>query len=220
MVRIISIVQASKLRVPANARSSLPVGKVALLLLLFHALLAEAVSHAYAAEIVFRGDTAHLKGDLDPQDILRLFAALNENQPESVSLDSRGGSVLMAMLLAKLVANRQIETRVDQGQSCASACVFVLLAGKHRKVHPSARVGLHTAFFRDHELARALASAGIEISQESATKAIADFVAFAIAPDVSKTVLAALMKKADGAKGEVYWLNSAELQQLGISIKK
>jgi hypothetical protein len=192
--------------------------QIALLLLLFHAMVAMAWSHAQAAEIVYRGDTAYLKGDLNPEDVLTLFAALNEHQVESLSLDSRGGSILMAMLLAKLIANRQIETRVDHGQSCASACVLILLAGKHRKVHPRARVGLHTAFFRDHELARALASAGIEITQEGATKAIADFVAFAIAPDVSKTVLAGLMKKADGAKGEIYWLNSAELQQLGISI--
>jgi hypothetical protein len=201
-------------RSPSATQAQINFGQVALLLLLLHAMVTMAWSYAQAAEITFKGDTAYLEGDLDPEDMLTLFSALNANQVESISLDSRGGSVLMAVLLAKLIANQQLETRVDQGQSCASACAIILLAGKHRKVHSSARVGLHTAFFRDHELARALASAGIEITQESATKAIADFVAFAIAPDVNKTVLVALMKKADGAKGEIYWLNSAELEQL------
>ena len=52
----------------------------------------------------------------------------------------------VAQYAAKVIAFRGLDTLIERGKTCASACVLLLLAGKHRSVDPTARIGVHTAF--------------------------------------------------------------------------
>src|SRR4051794_26352223 len=117
-----------------------------LILLLISALLALQPTLADAASIKFRGDTVYVSGIIEIEDLslaqyLFLFGPVVRN----VSLDSRGGNVAVAQYAASIIAYRGLNTRVDRGSLCASACVLLLLAGKYRSVDPNARIGVHTA---------------------------------------------------------------------------
>lgn len=60
-------------------------------------------------------------------------------------LDSNGGRLHEARVLAQAVRTRELNTYV--GRMCASACTYVFLAGKTRAVSPYARIGFHQPSF-------------------------------------------------------------------------
>ena len=60
-------------------------------------------------------------------------------------LNSAGGRVHEAKLLARTVRNRNLNTYVED--LCASACTYVFLAGKDRAATPNARIGFHQPSF-------------------------------------------------------------------------
>lgn len=64
---------------------------------------------------------------------------------QTLVLDSSGGRVGEAALIAQLVRERKLKTYVDT--HCESACTVILLAGADRAVTANARVGFHRASF-------------------------------------------------------------------------
>jgi hypothetical protein len=66
-------------------------------------------------------------------------------QAHLLVLDSYGGRILEAKILAREVQARGMDTHVER--LCASACTYVLLAGKHRTASPSAKIGFHQPSF-------------------------------------------------------------------------
>lgn len=64
--------------------------------------------------------------------------------PVNVVLDSRGGSIWVAMSMGRVIRSHGFVTRVELGARCVSACVFVLAAGQGRYV--GGRVGIHRPF--------------------------------------------------------------------------
>jgi len=62
----------------------------------------------------------------------------------NVMLDSRGGSIWVAMSIGRIIRANAFMTRVEGGASCVSACVYVLAAGQARYV--GGRVGIHRPF--------------------------------------------------------------------------
>lgn len=76
------------------------------------------------------------EGEIDentPSRLALLYNALNNSKPEQCSiimlrLDSTGGNVEAAIRAGKFVRQKKIWTVVPINSSCASACVFVLLA--------------------------------------------------------------------------------------------
>lgn len=62
-----------------------------------------------------------------------------------VVLDSDGGRIFEALRMAEIIKARGLETRVEQ--NCASACTFLLLAGKDRSAHRFAQIGFHQPDF-------------------------------------------------------------------------
>ena len=63
----------------------------------------------------------------------------------SITLDSKGGLLKKANLLAKSISQYHLDTYV-QGE-CSSACTFVFLAGRRRCVAGGARIGFHAASY-------------------------------------------------------------------------
>lgn len=62
-----------------------------------------------------------------------------------VSVDSNGGRIAEAIRMAELIKARGLDARVER--RCASACTFLLLAGKERSAHQFAEIGFHQPDF-------------------------------------------------------------------------
>lgn len=60
----------------------------------------------------------------------------------TVVLDSTGGWVREANLIAQLISDRKLNTYVER--ECTSACTIAFLAGKERAADPNARIGFHS----------------------------------------------------------------------------
>lgn len=66
-----------------------------------------------------------------------------------VALDSPGGSLGDAMAMARLLRERGLATRVEDGALCASSCPLVMAGGASRAAGPKAAVGLHQFYAPD-----------------------------------------------------------------------
>src|SRR5262245_50745902 len=109
------------------------------------ALLVAAAS-SQAASLKCRGDTAYISGEFKLEDINRFpFSLQCPAGLRTVSLDSGGGNLAVSILTAKVIAGNKLHTVVERGRTCASACFFLLLAGKDPVVHIRSRIGVHSA---------------------------------------------------------------------------
>lgn len=84
-------------------------------------------------------------GSIEPGTAAR-FAAEIEARGEyvrTVSLNSPGGALDDAMLMAKLVRERGLDTNVADGAICASSCPLLFAGGEHRAAGKEAAIGLH-----------------------------------------------------------------------------
>jgi hypothetical protein len=75
------------------------------------------------------------------------FTRAMTNAPgvSSITLDSKGGLLEEASLLAKSISQHGLDTYVEG--ECSSACTFVFLAGRRRCAAEGARVGFHAAAY-------------------------------------------------------------------------
>jgi hypothetical protein len=62
-----------------------------------------------------------------------------------VVLNSRGGYISAAINIGLRVRSHNYETRVHSGAICNSACTLIWLAGTHRHMDPTTRLGFHSA---------------------------------------------------------------------------
>ncbi|MBY6046603.1 hypothetical protein [Vannielia litorea] len=78
------------------------------------------------------------------------FAEWLERQPdlpETLWLHSPGGSVGDALQIGRLIREKGINTAMDAGAVCLSACPYMLMAGPERRVHAEAKVGVHQSYY-------------------------------------------------------------------------
>ncbi|MGR3795466.1 hypothetical protein [Vannielia sp. SX4] len=78
------------------------------------------------------------------------FAEWLERQPdvpETLWLHSPGGSVGDALQIGRLIREKGINTAMDAGAFCLSACPYMLMAGSERRVHAEAKVGVHQSYY-------------------------------------------------------------------------
>ncbi|MEJ8810789.1 hypothetical protein WKW77_06895 [Variovorax ureilyticus] len=101
-------------------------------------------------QISIRGEL--VQSDLDAfigiAEIARLEANGIDHAPASgtvnVTLDSHGGNIWVAMSIGRIIRRYSFATRVEVGDSCVSACVYLLAAGHGRYV--GGRVGVHRPY--------------------------------------------------------------------------
>ncbi|WEX09949.1 hypothetical protein [Chelativorans sp. AA-79] len=84
-------------------------------------------------------------GSIDPGSASRLRAELDARGEyvKRVSLNSPGGALDDAILMAGMLRERGVSTVVEDGAICASSCPLLLAGGKTREVGGQAAVGLH-----------------------------------------------------------------------------
>lgn len=111
-----------------------------------------------ATGLITQGSAARLE-----QELMRLGGAVT-----AVSLDSPGGAVGEAVLMAQEIRARGLATKVGDGALCASSCPLVLAGGMVRQVDDGAVVGLHQfrpAGAEEGDPARAVADAQLTTAQ-------------------------------------------------------
>lgn len=110
------------------------------------------ISPAFAAMVeqqnfpIFEDDTLYLEGPIDDQ----MYDQLAYNQKKLqkikvVSLNSYGGSTQWGLLIAEKLKSLNVDTVIEEGSVCASACVYLFAAGQERIAHNETWIGVHGA---------------------------------------------------------------------------
>ncbi|WP_052249834.1 hypothetical protein [Tateyamaria sp. ANG-S1] len=95
------------------------------------------------------GTTYRLEGGISAGDADRLAAMIlqSDPRPETLILQSPGGSVQDALALGRTIRAEGISTQMLRGEFCYSACPYLLAAGTTRDISPDASVGVHQHYF-------------------------------------------------------------------------
>ena len=91
------------------------------------------------------GGVLAAEGSIDPGSAARFAAEIDVRGEyvKLVSLNSPGGALDDAMMMAKLVRDKGIATVVPDGAICASSCPLFFAGGLTRTAGPKAAVGVH-----------------------------------------------------------------------------
>lgn len=100
------------------------------------------------------GGMMEMTGSIDPGSAVRFQAELGERGEyvTTVSLNSPGGSLEDALAMARLIRDKGLATRVEDGALCASSCPLILAAGERRSAGDRSAVGLHQFYAAGGEL--------------------------------------------------------------------
>ncbi|WP_299598021.1 hypothetical protein [uncultured Tateyamaria sp.] len=95
------------------------------------------------------GTTYRLEGEISAGDADRLadLIAQADPAPETLILQSPGGSVQDALALGRVIRREGIGTQMLAGEFCYSACPYLLAAGTIRTIDDAASVGVHQHYF-------------------------------------------------------------------------
>jgi len=164
---------------------------------------------AQAAQItIVRGakgdiDIIKLQGEIKhgDEDKFRLLAMSSSRA--TVLLDSKGGRLLPAMEIGKMIRLKAFATAV-QDASCSSACSLIWLAGEPRYMNNFTSIGFHTAFTTDKN--------GVDTSRPTDGAIIGAYLTrLGFNEKVVMFVVSASPK-------EMHWLQKRTADRLGIAV--
>lgn len=100
------------------------------------------------------GTTYRLEGGIESGDAARIADQLDtlQPQPETLILQSQGGSIADALALGRHIRRNGIGTEMLAGEFCYSACPYILAAGTTRAIDDDASVGVHQHYFGQNTL--------------------------------------------------------------------
>ena len=100
------------------------------------------------------GGTYRLEGGIRAGDAERLIGLLSaaDPTPETLILQSPGGSVQDALTLGRHIRAQGMATQMLAGEFCFSACPYLLAAGITRNISEDASVGVHQHYFGENTL--------------------------------------------------------------------
>ncbi|WP_299611842.1 hypothetical protein [uncultured Tateyamaria sp.] len=98
------------------------------------------------------GTTYRLEGGISDGDADRLAALIRQSdpRPDTLILQSPGGSVADALALGRIIRSEGIATQMLSGEFCYSACPYLLAAGTTRTIADAASVGVHQHYFGEN----------------------------------------------------------------------
>ncbi|MEM6372414.1 MAG: hypothetical protein AAF727_06495, partial [Pseudomonadota bacterium] len=93
--------------------------------------------------------TYRLEGAIGDGDAARLIDLIDaaDPVPDTLVLQSPGGSVADALALGRHIRATGIATQMLAGEFCYSACPYMLAAGASRDIDPDAQIGVHQHYF-------------------------------------------------------------------------
>lgn len=107
-----------------------------------------------ALEFTAEGDAIRISGQIAGGDADRFVTWLDQNRPEQarVLLDSSGGSVADALAIGRSIRTLGLDTGVEDGAVCLSACPYILAGGVTRDAAAGAVIGVHQHFYGKNTL--------------------------------------------------------------------
>lgn len=98
--------------------------------------------------------TYRIEGGIEAGDAERIIDQLDtlEPTPETLILQSPGGSVQDALALGRHIRAKGMKTQMLAGEYCYSACPYLLAAGSSRDISEDASVGVHQHYFGENTL--------------------------------------------------------------------
>ncbi len=90
-----------------------------------------------------------LTGAIEVGDAVRFadFLETTSLSPETIRLNSPGGSVTDALDMGRAIREAGFDTEIGEEGICLSACPYLLAAGVERRAADSAQVGVHQHYF-------------------------------------------------------------------------
>lgn len=119
-----------------------------LLIFLFGILIASPCFSLDISKAKSNKYTLLLSGEIVPGDLEKIVEAVSPpgSFPKYFTIDSTGGDVVEAMRIGHFIRETASGTLVTK--TCASACVFILVAGVSKTVLASSAIGLHRPYFK------------------------------------------------------------------------
>ncbi len=158
---------------------------------------------------VTEGDSVglSLRGEITPGDGSRIANELRAATPAFVTLDSPGGSVSDALTVGRVMRELGIETQVEQGAICLSACPYIFVGGTARKVEDGGRFGVHQHSFGENTILPAF------LATEDIQRGQAEVLDHLVTMGIDLRIMGpALATPAD----EIYILTTAELAEWAV----
>ena len=180
---------------------------------------------ASAATFTIEGEkpsNLRMSGTIELRDSAKLLAAYKgaQRKPLKLELNSLGGSIQEAILLAKTVRQLSLATEVAANSTCASACFIVFLSGWSRTaspaewitasdlpdrlrasgINPSGFVGIHRPFFETTSSAN---------KQSELMIAVRAYLRNELVPESMQDMM---MSR---PSNDVHWLTASDLYSLG-----
>jgi hypothetical protein len=107
-------------------------------------LMATVMPRCYAAQITVKGGNIFITGDISYSDFYNFEAATKPiYQPTIVHLHSRGGSILDAIAIGRVIRREGWVTYTEK--YCNSACALIWMGGAKRFKAEGALIGFHRA---------------------------------------------------------------------------
>jgi hypothetical protein len=152
---------------------------------------------------------AHINGVIEPGDGNRFAGLMSRVRSIDarariavIFLNSTGGSVAESVELAILINHEHALIAVASGNTCASACVVLLLAGDHKMVSDTAQIGVHSLALDGDETPGSLAET---------TKYARFYKEFGMPMDI-------IGRMVTTPPGDIYWLTGDDLRRMGVDI--
>ncbi|EIE50588.1 COG3904 family protein [Salipiger aestuarii] len=156
------------------------------------------------------GDTWRLEGAIASGDAARMIKQLNATvpAPETVILQSPGGSVRDALALGRHLRSAGIGTAMLRGEVCYSACPYLFAGGTARRIEDGASIGVHQHYFGESTILPAF------VAVESIQRGQGDVMVYLDEMGIDPMVMQhALTTPSD----EIYVLLPEELDRYGFA---
>lgn len=151
----------------------------------------------------------HVSGEIKKGDAARFPKWVTDNIKHEdkimgVSLDSPGGSIGEALLIADGVQKTEVPTIVGPGDKCVSACFLIFASGKKRFASKDAHIGVHSVVTKGE---------GENLDAKGITLDLARIATerFNVSPSIIGRMVAT-------PPDRVYWLNHSDLAEMGVQI--
>lgn len=154
----------------------------------------------------YQYDVISVTGDIKKGDLDKFLAlAFKSKRDVLVSLDSKGGDLVTALDIGRLIYARGYSTSITN-YDCISACALIWLAGKDRYLHNGERLGFHSAF--------KITKAGQRIPDQSGNALIGAYIRQLELP----STVARLVVEAD--PNAIAWLTIKNAADSGVVTRK
>jgi len=133
------------------------------------------------------------------------FLTIAQQYPQAlVNLNSPGGNAMAGIQIARIIRMRNYSTVVMDGNTCASACAIIWVAGTPRYFDGTAQIGFHAVYRVQNGVAQESGAGNAVLGSFFGAIGLSD---------------AAIVYFTQSAPDSITWLHQAQADQLGLNIQ-